>query len=311
MLTLSACNETEFSCNGGDCVSMVKRCDGISNCRDGSDEVDCRMVVRMNGYNKFITPMHGGEQIPLRVNVSINILDIIEINEVKDVFKVKIDFTRGWFDNRLTFKNLKKHSPSLNNLLSDDVKSLWYPSVDINNIEAETHFRKTSVQDTFKVVPNQDFKFTLSDMTYEKNVRLFMGSENGLHVTKQWSVTFICHYNTMMYPFDTQLCRMEFLEGAGYSNMDLRPQQLYYNTAISLNRYVLHHIKMCRSNVVKKQAIVIEVALGRPLLSNVLTVFIPTTILLAISYMSRVFKEEFLDMVIQVNLTVVLVQATL
>ena len=83
----------------------------------------------------------------------------------------------------MTFKKFKKDSPSLNNLLSDDIESLWYPSVDINNIEAETNFRTTSVQNTFKVVPNQNFRFTLSDLTYKKNVRLFMGSENGLHVT--------------------------------------------------------------------------------------------------------------------------------
>ena len=128
---------------------------------------------------------------------------------------------------------------------------------------------------------------------------------------KWWSVNYICHYDTRMYPFDSQICSMQFLEGAGYSKMDLRPHKLSYNAGISLSRYFVRGIRMCTSTVVGKQAIVVEVALGRPLMSNILTVFIPTTILLAISYMTRVFQEEFLDMVIQVNLTVLLVQATL
>ena len=100
-----------------------------------------------------------------------------------------------------------------------------------------------------------------------------------------------------MYPFDSQICSMQFLEGAGYSKMDLRPHKLSYNAGISLSRYFVRGIRMCTSTVVGKQAIVVEVALGRPLMSNILTVFIPTTILLAISYMTRVFQEEFLDMV--------------
>ena len=54
---------------------------------------------------------------------------------------------------------------------------------------------------------------------------------------------------------------------------------------------------MCRTKVAKKQAIVVEVTLGRPLISNVLTVFIPTSILMVISNIAGVFEEHFMDMV--------------
>jgi hypothetical protein len=122
-------------------------------------------------------------------------------------------------------------------------------------------------------------------------------------------VRFICHYNTAWYPFDTQTCNMEFLEGRAY--MILQPTKLTLSPNISLNRYTVRSVKMCRSTVSRKQAIVVEVVLGRPLVSTVLTVFIPTTILTAISYMSRAFISDFLDMVIEVNLTVLLVLTTL
>ena len=54
-----------------------------------------------------------------------------------------------------------------------------------------------------------------------------------------------------------------------------------------------------------------EVTLGRPLISNILTIFIPTILLVMISHVSKVFEEDHLDMVVMVSLTVILVQAQL
>ena len=68
---------------------------------------------------------------------------------------------------------------------------------------------------------------------------------------------------------------------------------------------------MCHSTIVNQQAIFVEIQLGRPLVSSILTVFIPTTILTTISFMVRRLQNEFQDMVVEVNLTVLLVQATL
>ena len=93
--------------------------------------------------------------------------------------------------------------------------------------------------------------------------------------------------------------------------MYLHPSDLSFNQDISLNNYFVRGVAMCRTVTAGKQAVVVEFTLGRPLVSNVLTVFIPTTILMFISYMARVFEEDYLDMVLQVNLTVLLVQATL
>ena len=59
------------------------------------------------------------------------------------------------------------------------------------------------------------------------------------------------------------------------------------------------------------KAIVVEVTLGRPIISNLLTVFGPTILLIVISFTSRFFAEEYIDMVVQVNLTILLVLATM
>ena len=51
--------------------------------------------------------------------------------------------------------------------------------------------------------------------------------------------------------------------------------------------------------------------LSRPLMSNMLTTFLPTTILVIITYLANAFALNYLAVVIQVNLTVLLVLATL
>ena len=59
------------------------------------------------------------------------------------------------------------------------------------------------------------------------------------------------------------------------------------------------------------KAIVVYITLGRPIVSNLLTVFVPTMLLVVISFTARFFAEDYIDMVIQVNVTILNVVATM
>ena len=111
------------------------------------------------------------------------------------------------------------------------------------------------------------------------------------------------------------------------------------HSQLNLMLYSVRDMEMCSTMVNGKEAITVLITLTRqvlitsnltitlffrPIISIMLTVLIPTSVLLAISYLSRcpsscypftiacrVFQEEFFDTVLQVNLTVLLVQATL
>ena len=102
---------------------------------------------------------------------------------------------------------------------------------------------------------------------------------------------------------------MEFVKGTDFT--ELQPVELDFNREISLGRYTINSIQMCNSVVGNTEGIVVEISLGRPIVSNILTVFIPTITLMSISFISRVFVEDFVDMVVEVNLTIFLVLATL
>ena len=102
---------------------------------------------------------------------------------------------------------------------------------------------------------------------------------------------------------------MEFVKGTDFT--ELQPVELDFNRDISLGRYTINSIQMCKSMVGNTEGIVVEISLGRPIVSNILTVFIPTITLMSISFISRVFVEDYVDMVVEVNLTIFLVLATL
>ena len=67
------------------------------------------MVVKKPGYIEFLD-----EEAGLRINISVKILDILDIDEVKNPFVVKIDLVREWFGHQ-------EDTLALNNLLPYDV----------------------------------------------------------------------------------------------------------------------------------------------------------------------------------------------
>ena len=54
----------------------------------------------------------------------------------------------------------------------------------------------------------------------------------------------------------------------------------------------------------------VDITLGRPKTSNMITIFLPTGMLVLISHLSIAFAEMFLDLVMNVNTTILLVLTT-
>ena len=79
-LKMSGCQGGNFTCNDGQCVSMNQRCNQLPDCRDESDEKNCKVLVLKDGYNKNVPPVMSGG---LKVNVSIS-LDILKLVAIKE-----------------------------------------------------------------------------------------------------------------------------------------------------------------------------------------------------------------------------------
>ena len=143
----------------------------------------------------------------------------------------------------------------------------------------------------------------------QHNALLFDGSNNPLNFERQLTVDWICELNLAWYPFDSQICNMKI-----YLNEDailFTPETLNYKGPEALTQHFVKGILFCSFPIEDKSGIIVEVELGRPLIGSILTVFLPTGMLLFISQMAKTYSDAYLDMVIEVNLTVLLVLTTL
>ena len=242
----------------------------------------------------------------------VNIVNILEINEVEESLTIRSLIARQWYDKRLTFHNLKENE-NFNTLSDTDQNILWYPSIQFDNVASGDQWTENELRSSYSIARDPKYSFKQADITSLDNVFLYDGSQNYLTSSKEFTVIWICTYQMHWYPFDTQTCTMEFSIVSKYADFsDLLASKLTYSGEQNLAQYFIRNMKICSTTKPNgSKAVVVVVSLGRPLVSNLLTVFIPTLILLILSHLAEVAEERYFDMVIQVNLTVLLVLATL
>ena len=72
--------------------------------RDESDETGCQMMVMKENYNKKIAPFvfdyESRTVIPVNVNISMAVMDIVSISEIDLEYVLKFRFLMIWYDYR-------------------------------------------------------------------------------------------------------------------------------------------------------------------------------------------------------------------
>ena len=107
------------------------------NCRDESDEFDCQLIIFKNNYKKEIPPIEmaeDGRVIPTKVNISITLMKVVEIEEVDHSIHLQFQISLSWKENRVEYQNLKEQT-SLNALTDDDMKAIWHPLIVFDNTD--------------------------------------------------------------------------------------------------------------------------------------------------------------------------------
>ena len=97
-------------------------------------------------------------------------------------------------------------------------------------------------------------------------------------------------------------------EGNSGEFVNLMASDLNYLGPKDLTQYFIRETFM---NNTLKGHVQLEVILGRRLLGTILTVYIPTILLVVIAHMTNYFKPFFFEAVVTVNLTVMLVNSNL
>ena len=196
LLKLSSCRDGEFTCNDGQCVSMVDRCNQVPDYRDKSDEIDCRSLVLDSNYNRKVPPivskgMAGFKQA--QVDISISLLKIVSMEEVQHKIDFKFRIILEWKENRATYHNLKD-DPSLNALTDADISTIWLPYVVYDNTDMTEAVR---LEDGLRtpVVVNKEGNFKRSQVDVLDEIEFFEGNDNRLSMFQTYTKRFQCQYH--------------------------------------------------------------------------------------------------------------------
>ena len=212
ILKMSGCNrDGEFTCDDGQCVTMEQRCDQIKDCIDGSDEMDCNLLVLEEGYKKEVTPFTlrtpGRTIKPAQVNVSINLLRIINMEEQDHKIDLQFQITLEWRETgRVLYHNLKEVK-SMNALSSEGISKLWLPRVFYDNTDNKEVTRggqgwEWPISVSIVREGSHD-KRGSSELVDE--VEIFDGDRNRIEMQQVYTIEFQCQYDLQYYPFDTQV----------------------------------------------------------------------------------------------------------
>lgn len=117
-----------------------------------------------------------------------------------------------------------------------------------------------------------------------------------------------------VYPFDSQKCSIVFItKGNSDSFIELIKDKRNYSGPIDLTQYFVkrHSYEYINITGVGVPGISFQIVLGRRILSQILTTYLPTILICIICFSTNYFKAFFFEAIVTVNLTALLVLATM
>ena len=184
---------------------FLLRCDGKTDCKDFTDEMDCRVIEFDSSYNKFLSPPVEAGETKLSVLASVSLHSVSSLDPVLASYEAEFTVTLRWRDERLSFNNLRAES-NMNSIRPAETEKIWFPEFYFDNTEDKV---MAIIDDSavLRVLRNGSGGLSSSEDT--ENKLIFRGGENWLQYQRFYSQIFHCDFYLHWYPFDIQTCYLD------------------------------------------------------------------------------------------------------
>jgi hypothetical protein len=177
-VSLAFCPEEQFNCDDGGCIDIVDKCDGQNNCQDGSDELNCIILQLPSNYNKLLSPLYMS-QTKASVNVTFEVMDILNVDEKMGKFRVKFNLSVLWNDFRVNYLDLW-YEYALNSISKEEMDLIWRPTLNFDN--AELDLFDYNIKPQIFIVYNMSTTSTKASPSQLYKAVIFNGAENNFYL---------------------------------------------------------------------------------------------------------------------------------
>ncbi len=316
-ILLTQCDRRiSFTCHHyGNCIPIQHRCDGSFNCPgdDMSDEMDCQKIHFMaDTYHKGMPPRQ--EELKTLVNVSLDLVNIMEINELRQELRCQVRIRMAWTDNRLTFHNLRQDE-ARNTVEDKQRDSIWLPRLTFPN-SVDT-LATTSDHMSYLSIQRQGLPTANSVEVVNENL-VYSGEENPLRLDKMLSMTLACKFDLTMFPFDVQHCPLTISVPFNLKpHVRITLTDILSSRKIALTQYFFSGFEIkdsCKSLIQTSgtdDCIMVNLKLKRDFVYHLTATYLPTLSLIVIAELTLFIHESHFEATIMVALTSKLVMYTL
>ncbi|XP_071547708.1 glutamate-gated chloride channel subunit beta-like [Panulirus ornatus] len=308
-LSLSICKDGQYMCDDGQCIEVAARCDAKDDCADETDEDHCSILKIPAGYRSFKPPKNTEQpSLALQPDTTFRFLRFLKIEDVQRAIDLEFIVTMSWVDSRLKYLNLRSDIHS-NKLSAEERTNIWRPQLDFTNVkDGELKLLKDDifVQRVGEPLP-VDFNAVNMDKMYK-------GGAARITQIQHYSGSFVCSFDVFYYPFDMQRCSV-LLQLSSLSKQLVRftdnRSTAEYGQDRNLPMYLIGDFyAQDRSNTNRESLLEVGYTLTRRYTFIVLSVFMPSTMLLTIGYATLYVKIQLLQVRLVVSLTTLLVLYT-
>ncbi|XP_066964559.1 LOW QUALITY PROTEIN: uncharacterized protein [Macrobrachium rosenbergii] len=303
-LVFTTCKAGQFTCDDGSCVKISQRCDFLFDCPDQSDETNCNLIKIPDSYIPELPPQQANNTAVI-VGVQINITSIRAFSLLDLMFAFDMIASYTWRDSRLIFSNLKDNM-EMNVVGGSSV--IWRPKV----FHEEGSGSKVNIEERVSQVYVKRNSGPLPDhLTRLKEDELYKGSENSIVDQRTLTVTSNCLFDLSLYPFDVQTCQLIIRSTLGIKSVKLNTTGVNFVGKRRLLEYNVDELKSENSESQGASEVRIYIRFVNLYNYYISGTYVPTTLLMTITYFTFFFPLEDFTNRIMVSLTALLVLAAL